>query len=428
MSTYYYQIDNPGTIPPELFPIIASFLPLRSAPSTLYALALANRRLSSIVRPIIYSRLVLRTERDALIIIRRIESYPDIGRFVKELHILSDLTAVPHQDRRGQDVITGLSGLIATGSLPVLEALGLYLLTGWRISEGYRNVPGHGNVQQAFWRSLRINCPRLRALFLRGLTSMTLDRRFNGTTAIADGVNLLYVSSSPDLVSQICDKILANLPYLAVTLHSLTLGFTTMVHFNPSPIFALDFPRLRSLILKGFSPQEAVGAAPFFQRHSMLERLFFVRYEGRWFTQQYVLSMHRNFLPNLSFMDVRALAPILPRLVSISITYTVNGQVPYLLRAVIPSGLPNLKSLEFVHLSTAGTSYNSLAADEGTRWYETVDGWQGHADNTEDATVGNALQTFIYSISRGAPNLEELGFKSNAWGSMGLVSAVFLFS
>ncbi|KAF8173448.1 hypothetical protein BJ912DRAFT_886147 [Pholiota molesta] len=421
-----HESDNLRVVPPELLPVIASFLPLRSAPATLYSLALGNRRLYHIVRPLIYSRLILRNERDALMILRRITDYPDIGRFVNELHILSDLEPLRQDERRGQDVLIGLSAIVMSGSLPALEALGIYLLMGWRVAEGYRNVPGHGNVAVEFWESLHRNCPRLRALYLRGLTSMTLDRRFNGSAAIADGINLLNLTRltvdmwlTPPRAQDVSRKISDNLYRLAPTLQNLTLGFSTMVHLNTIPLFALHFPRLRSLVLKGFVPESVSSAVSFWERHPALERLFLVRYEGRWFPDQF----QPRLLPNLkylkaTFADVRALAPVLPGLVSLSITLAVNGQIPYLLRSVIPTGLPCLRSLEFVHFNTA---MSPLAEEEGAKWYETAEGIQIEAMSVDDATLDVALQTFMLSIARGVPNIEELGFRSNAWESTGLL-------
>jgi hypothetical protein len=243
---------------------------------------------------------------------------------------------------------------------------------------------------------------------------------------------------TPPRAQDVSRKISDNLYRLAPTLQNLTLGFSTMVHLNTIPLFALHFPRLRSLILKGFVPESVSSAVSFWERHPALERLFLVRYEGRWFPDQF----QPRLLPNLkylkvclqvflchviifistfqaTFADVRALAPVLPGLVSLSITLAVNGQIPYLLRSVIPTGLPCLRSLEFVHFNTA---MSPLAEEEGAKWYETAEGIQIEAMSVDDTTLDVALQTFMLSIARGVPNIEELGFRSNAWESTGLVS------
>ena|SRR6266581_4182360 len=76
-------------LPPEIFSIIASNLPLYITPPTLLSLALANRRLSEIILPILNSTWILRDDRDALKMIQRLLDEPETGKAVRELHILS---------------------------------------------------------------------------------------------------------------------------------------------------------------------------------------------------------------------------------------------------------------------------------------------------------------------------------------------------
>lgn len=101
-----------------------------------------------------------------------------------------------------------------------------------------------------------------------------------------------------------------------------------------------------------------------------------------------------------------ALASHLGQLHHLSITYSLNCQVPYLLRSVIPGGLPLLKSLEINQTPTNETW------DEGTRWYKKVNG-----RIIGDAHKGESLRTmpfgYIHSIVRGAPNVKELCLQGN---------------
>jgi hypothetical protein len=78
------------TLPTELFPVIASFISLRSAPRTLRALALGSHRFYDIFRPLLYSRLILRNEDDATAVIQRILDEPQLGLAVTELLLLWD--------------------------------------------------------------------------------------------------------------------------------------------------------------------------------------------------------------------------------------------------------------------------------------------------------------------------------------------------
>ena len=109
------------------------------------------------------------------------------------------------------------------------------------------------------------------------------------------------------------------------------------------------------------------------------------------------------------FYDVRNLSPILSQLFSLMVYSTINAQLPYLLRAVLPDGLPHLKSLNIGQKpSNIGKNVNI----EGALWYETEDG------KFFEAKVRKArravLDGYIPSVARGAPNLEEIGFHSNA--------------
>lgn len=113
------------------------------------------------------------------------------------------------------------------------------------------------------------------------------------------------------------------------------------------------------------------------------------------------------------FDDVRSLAPILKRLISLTIYNTINAQVPYLLRSILPSGLLNLKSLKISQTPIGNDGLRD--EDEGAQWYETelgvfclaLPGWEVE-DASRDVTNG-----YIHSISRGAPNLEEICLHGN---------------
>jgi hypothetical protein len=125
---------NPGltTLPQELFPVIAAFVPLRSAPGTLCALALGNHRFYNICRAILYSRLILRNEDDVIGVIRRIIDEPQLGLSVTELYIMSELSVATLKGKKPFDVVAGLQMLVTKSLIPRLVALGLYLLNDHR--------------------------------------------------------------------------------------------------------------------------------------------------------------------------------------------------------------------------------------------------------------------------------------------------------
>ena len=103
---------------------------------------------------------------------------------------------------------------------------------------------------------------------------------------------------------------------------------------------------------------------------------------------------------------MRAVAPILHHLTSLSITNSRNAQIPYLLRAVIPNGLPGLKGLEFDQ-GPSTDLMRDLRRIEGAMWYEKPDGTFCIAKTLKEAERP-MTDNFMHSIVRGAPNLEEL--------------------
>jgi hypothetical protein len=181
------------TLPSELFPVIASFIPLRSAPPTLRAWALANRHCYDICRSLLYSRLILRNEDDAIGVIQRIIAEPQIGFAVKELYIMSELSIEARTGKKAFDVVAGLQMLVTKGLLPRMIALGLYLLKGWTYDENIKII-SCGRLPADFWINLRINCPRLRTLMLRNVGHSFHDPWLTGT--VIDEINSLSVSNA----------------------------------------------------------------------------------------------------------------------------------------------------------------------------------------------------------------------------------------
>lgn len=90
---------------------------------------------------------------------------------------------------------------------------------------------------------------------------------------------------------------------------------------------------------------------------------------------------------------------------ALSIQQSLNAQVPYLLRCLIPAGLPNLASLEIDQEWSADRE--TLNRYEGSRWYETPDG-KFHVERRLKNAARTFMDDYIHSIVRGAPNLNEL--------------------
>jgi hypothetical protein len=98
------------------------------------------------------------------------------------------------------------------------------------------------------------------------------------------------------------------------------------------------------------------------------------------------------------------LVPLLgDQLVNLTISNSINWQVPYLLRSVLPNGLPSLRSLGITQRESMNYGEARLP---GCRWREDEDGTIREVNERNAWT--NVDSAYITSLARGAPNLEEL--------------------
>ncbi|KIM39325.1 hypothetical protein M413DRAFT_197302 [Hebeloma cylindrosporum] len=88
---YLYRLRLPVKSDTLIYRIIASHLPLHATLSTLLALGLTNHHISEIVLPLIHSRLILKNEEDALLVLQKLATDPLLGSIVRELRISSHL-------------------------------------------------------------------------------------------------------------------------------------------------------------------------------------------------------------------------------------------------------------------------------------------------------------------------------------------------
>ncbi|KAF9475713.1 hypothetical protein BDN70DRAFT_954880 [Pholiota conissans] len=369
------QNSDPSNIPLELFMHISTFVPLRFAPKTLLSLAQGNRYFYRTFHPILYSRLILRREDDAIMAFQRILDLPELGLSVTQIHLMSDLSIETRRNEKPFDVLVGLQMLVNKQLVPRLVALSIYLLESWEYDSDWKPIIGHGRLPLDFWRNLRLACPRLRSLTLRNVGHGDKDRWLSGVVidellSFTELTSLRLEFPGDDTGPPEKEKlrILKCLPRF-VSLQVLSIGGQEL---KEGEIFAFEFPNLKWLRLHWFaSYKDTTKVMAFFDRHPQLESLSLLDCMHTWFSK----DVREGFLPNLKhlkarFEDVRCLVPILPQLVSLAFEESLNAQVPYLLREVLPDGLPNLKSLEIVQ--EAG-EWNSRKL-EGALWYETLDG------------------------------------------------------
>ena len=166
-----------ATLHSELFSLIASHLPLHSAPSTLLALSLTNHTYYNVTRRWLFSRVILRNEKDAMKFTKILADDPSLGNLVQELHIKSQMLVPTHYTDHPFDVVTGLTKLIETNALPNIHTLGLYLIPlPWYEGEDSNSIIRYGQLPKDFWKILRSKCTRLKSVMLSGIGDSKEDR------------------------------------------------------------------------------------------------------------------------------------------------------------------------------------------------------------------------------------------------------------
>lgn len=163
------------TLHPDLFWLIASHLPLHSASPTLFALSLTNHEHYNIARPLLFSRVVLRNEKDILNFTRILVADPSLGNLVQELHVKSQRSFALSLNTNGDnffDLVKTLMKIIETNTLPNIHALGLYLLTRpWYTDEDNEdlNFVIRYQLPKDFWKILCSKYTRLKSVMLSGV-------------------------------------------------------------------------------------------------------------------------------------------------------------------------------------------------------------------------------------------------------------------
>ncbi|KAF9535012.1 hypothetical protein CPB83DRAFT_843334 [Crepidotus variabilis] len=407
---------------PEIYPIIASHLPLHATPSTLLSLALINRYVHQIVMPILHSRLILKNESDAIAMLQKLAENPTFGRVVRELHIMSNLSKESRRQNPPVDVIQRVQDVILHGNLPFLHSLDLQILHVYYYHEN-TSAPGLGQLRKEFCKRVKEQCPRLKCFHLEGFQDYNNSGWMEESGCFeVTGLTSLTVKMTDQILKKSGRVILfKHISSLATSLHTLHLRLGANSPFDsgtfinpPSPILELNFPHLRSLSLSSFFPIDTEQSTAFFIRHPSLEYLD-ITTDLMWYAKSIWIAstLPSEFLPKLRHLragwkDVRVLAPILHLLITLSIHNSVNGQIPYLLRKVIPTGLPKLRSLGIGQWESNACPYQDSALQEGQDWCETSEGKKfqvkrGHQSRT-------VFDNYMHSVVRGAPNLEEIAF------------------
>ncbi|KAG2016535.1 hypothetical protein CC2G_009693 [Coprinopsis cinerea AmutBmut pab1-1] len=410
-------------LPPELFPNVALHLPLCEAPSTLLALASTNSTFHELCLPLLYSHVILKNETHALSVLKALTTSPEKTRFVRGLHITSELSNEVRLSSTELDVVRAVERLIRTGYLSDLHTLELHLQGGeWykRLDEELGEIiwyEGFGEFEAPFWESLKGFCPNLRNLSLKPVeASEDVSLHQTGLFNIRNITHLTLSFRHGSLDEEEVSHLRQCVERLSGGLRSLYLDPNSYEEMCFDPFLDMNFPYLESFTVGHWILGDLTKAMRFWERHSTLRDVCIGAYPGdAWFSDCSSMDVS-GFLPALrrlkaSFINVRNLAPILHRLISLEVSSSLNAQVPYLLREILPSGLPNLKSLLIEQASNYGGRFSE---HEAVYWYETPNGEFKEAEKPKRLKQGflkPMVDGYLHSIARGAPNIEELALE-----------------
>ncbi|KAF8954053.1 hypothetical protein BDZ97DRAFT_1928947 [Flammula alnicola] len=403
---------------PELFPIIIGHLPLVYRPSTLLSLALTCHRLHDIVFPrLVYGHVRLVGEDQAVSTLNALiakaelvtkediqkQGNPSPSHCIRHLCIDSSIKLPICTSGHS---LNALQKLIDVDGLRHLSALTLQVFGKWDWSKGDLPIDDFLKLPPSFGTCLKTKCPNLKTVRLS-----YFSQEF-GKEWIEPEIFSLESLTSIHLGCHLLNYPLPtiNLSQLPPNLHTLELrlchaeGYLKIDASSPGGLLGCVIPNLRTLVLDDFFVSDPASTNTFWKAHPGIERLeFWPGVKGSWFN-----SCEIGMLPNLKYLqcNVDHALVLLPQvsntLIRLSLWKTYNAQGPYLLRVVAQNGiLPALRSLGIQR-----ESGNSPKPREGHRWREDENGDVSEADAKRPARQFDG--NYIMSLSKAAPNLEEL--------------------
>ncbi|KIM74234.1 hypothetical protein PILCRDRAFT_709424 [Piloderma croceum F 1598] len=280
-------------------------------------------------------------------------------------------------------------------------------------------------LNNSFWRELKNKCPELKDISITGLETVgdDLEGNYSGLFKY-QGLESFrlrgHIANAPYM--QRLDKLIDNFSTSSPFIHTLSfhLSHCDVNGTADNGIFRKRYPHLRVLALQNFTVEHPEVISDFWSCHPNLEQIELLDVDGPCFE-----GLSSGTLPKLSvlmasFDDVRTVVPLLgDQLINLTVTSSINAQVPYLLRSVLPDGLASLRSLGIYQLNAGKTVMEDIW--EGGHWHEDEHG------NVSQVSIALRIdQTYIMSIARGAPNLEELELIGECQES--ITSALSMFS
>lgn len=170
-------------VPPEIFPLIASHIPLQFLPATLSALTLTTSAIHSYVNPVLYQKVILKDEEYASRLLERVLTDPGLGELIRELHLRIDPSQIRQQKqtwRNTTTVLVTLQEVVEKGRLAHMNFFRLVLTkSSYSQKEGELQLNARYHLPRMFWTSLRSCCPLLLGLCVDGVGDSPNDPWLN---------------------------------------------------------------------------------------------------------------------------------------------------------------------------------------------------------------------------------------------------------
>ncbi|KAF8993789.1 hypothetical protein BDQ17DRAFT_1431494 [Cyathus striatus] len=406
---------------PELFPIIASHIPLFQTPSTILSLATVSKSLYDILVPrVLYSCIITHDEASSIDMILRLLQNPELRIYVRELYMHSGLSESVRNKTQGPfNTLEGLEKLIAQNAMPNLHSLGIYLHMDWYLDKNFEPLPSsYGQLKKPFWKDLSENCPLVRNVILNGPTDHEHQDKDSGMYLLKNlsMVSISLIRNTESDTPGGLDVLYKNVVIMSPALHTLHLSKTSGMNviLKARDIFYCRLPNLAKLSLGGdfvVDEEDIPIAMEFWANHPRLAYIDVRKVFGSCFSH----NCPENLLPNLvhlaaNFEDIRSLSFLIHRLISLVFYDSVNFQVPYLFLDVLGGRmLPKLRRLQ-IYQEGSGSKVNSRR--EGAVWCIMKDGSFGVV-TVQHKINQKTDETYISIISRVVPNIEELALNAS---------------
>ncbi|KAF5325084.1 hypothetical protein D9619_009924 [Psilocybe cf. subviscida] len=274
-------------LPPELFQLISLALPLSLLSPTLFSLCLTSREVYEKTQRLLYICIVLRHDDASSALFQKIQSFPEIGKIVKELYIHSEVSPAQRRkkDIKSAKFLGGLKDIVERCLLPNLVTIGIFNRSRWSADVDCASLTGDCTLSSVFWANLSSMAPKIRSVIIRNLANdfqlpwvdeEVIDKTVMRKNLISFNMTVgsLGIPTLHGDYTAANHRLFTNLEVMRNCLCTLTLR-PVQRHGNTdnATLVELFFPNLRCLELYGFHSSSVPRTSRFWPCHARLERI-----------------------------------------------------------------------------------------------------------------------------------------------------------